>query len=536
MASSKNESPRQKMIGMMYLVLTALLALNVSKEVLEGYSVVNNSVVFTNKAYASKREEIYARIDKDYSMNQTKVEPYLEKAKKAKHLSAELVSYIENLRDELIAVTENIPIDSARNIAVLNLKNKDNYTIPTNFLIGSSDDGSNGRANLLKKRIIEYREGVLKLIDPANRSKIKIGLETEGRYFNAIGQEQNWECHYFYDIPLAADVPILNKFITEVNNAEQEIVEGLLREISADDYRYDKVAARILPKTNFLFSGDEYEAEVIVAAFDTSRTPTVYLMRGVDSLPVALKDRATLITGQNGRINFKFPAHSTGLEKYAGFVSVRNNSGDVNTYHFNNQYFVAKPSLTVSATNMNVLYVGVTNPLSISVSGVPDENITPTITNGVLKQNRLAGGWTATVPATANETRIDVSVTIEGRKKHMGSAHFRVKKLPEPSPYIALARNGYISRDNLLITGKLTARMPADFEFDYLFEILSFTMTLQRGFNTYQYESKNNKLTDEMIKEIRNTNRGQVLVFEDIVARGSDGTNRELAPMMITIN
>lgn len=195
MASSKNETPRQKMIGMMYLVLTALLALNVSKEVLEGYSVVNNSVILTNDAYASKRDEIYARIERDYSLNQKKVGPYLEKSKVAKRMSSEMVEYIENLRNELIAETENIPIDSARNISVLELKNKDNYTIPTNFLIGANEDGSNGRANVLKKRINEYRETLLNLINPKNRDKIKIGLETEGKYYNTNGVQQNWECH-----------------------------------------------------------------------------------------------------------------------------------------------------------------------------------------------------------------------------------------------------------------------------------------------------------------------------------------------------
>ncbi|MEA4936149.1 MAG: gliding motility protein GldM [Paludibacter sp.] len=536
MASSKNETPRQKMIGMMYLVLTALLALNVSKEVLEGYSVVNNSVMLTNSAYASKRDEIYARIERDYSLNQKKVGPYLEKSKIAKRISTEMVQYIENLRNELIAETENIPIDSARNISVLDLKNKDNYTIPTNFLIGINEDGSNGRANVLKKRIKEYRETLLNLIDPKNRDKIKIGLETEGKYYNTNGVQQNWECHYFYDIPLAADVPILNKFITEVNNAEQEVLEGLLREMSAGDYRYDKIAARILPKTNFLFTGDEYEAEVIVAAYDTSQTPNVYLMRGVDSLPIAMKDKATQITGQNGHINFKFPANATGIEKFAGFVSVRNNSGDENTYHFNSEYFVAKPSLTVSATNMNVLYVGVNNPLSISVAGIPAENIYPTISIGTLKQDKLRGGWTATVPPTVNETRIDVSLKTNGLQKKMGSAIFRVKKLPNPAPYIALAKNGFVSRENLIIAGKIIPKMPADFEFDYTFDILSFTMTMQRGFNTYNYESDNNKLTDEMIKQIRNTNRGQVIIFEDIIARGPDGSNRELTPLIITIN
>lgn len=536
MGSSKKESPRQKMIGMMYLVLTALLALNVSKEVLEGYSVVNTSVVQTNDAFVSKREDMYARMEKDYALNQTKVEPYLKKAREARQLSSEMIVYIEKLRDELIAFSEGIPLDSARNISVQNLKNKDNYTIPTNYLIGVKDDGSDGRAGDLKKKITAYRENMLNLVAPHIREQVKIGLETEGNYYNAVGQKQSWENYYFYDIPLAADIPILNKFITEVNNAETEIVEELLREISADDYRYDKIAARILPKSNFLFSGETYEAEVIVAAYDTTRTPHVYLMQGVDSLPVTMKEKATMISGQNGRINFKFPANATGIEKYAGFVSVLNNSGDENTYHFNSEYFVAKPSVTVSAINMNVLYSGVDNPLSISVSGIPDQQITPSISIGTLKQDKSKGIWIATVPPNITETKIDITVKSDEGIKRMGSSTFRVKRLPDPAPYIARAKDGFVNRESLIFAGKITARMPADFEYDYAFQVLSFTMTMQRGFDTYHYESRSNKLTDEMIRQIRNTNRGQVIIFEDIIATGPDGAERMLAPLLVTIN
>ena len=535
MASSK-DSPRQKMINMMYLVLTALLALNVSKEVLEGYSVVNNSVLLTNDVFTSKRKDTYARLEKDYSMNQAKVKPFLDKSKQAMLLSDNMIEYISNLRDELIAITERIPIDSARNISILNLKKKDDYTIPTNFLIGAKEDGSNGRANELKKKIIEYRVAMLNLINPKYKDQIKIGLETEGDYYNAIGQKLNWELHHFYDIPLVADIPILNNFITQIKNAELEVVNGLLREINADDYRYDKIAARILPETNFLFSGDEYQAEIIVAAYDTSRTPKVYLLQGVDSLPVTEKDKATLISGQNGQINVKLPTNRTGMEKYAGFVSVFNSSGSENTYHFKGEYFVAKPSLTVSATNMNVLYAGVDNPLSISVSGIPGENIFPAISKGTLKSDRLKGGWIATVPSNITETRIDVSVKINGEQKRMGSETFRVKKLPDPTPFIAGKKEGYISRDNLIFSGKIIPRMPADFEFNYSFNVLSFKMTIQRGFETYEYKSDSNKLTEEMIQQIKKTNRGQVIVFEDIVARGPDGSDRVLSQLTIYIN
>jgi gliding motility-associated protein GldM len=531
-----NQSPRQKLMGIMYLVFMALLALNVSKDVLNAFSVVNVSVLLTNENYARKLKDVYTAFEKDYNLNQNEVGPFWSKAKEAKQFSAEMVKYIEDLRDELISKTENISLDSARKTPLSKLNRKDDYTFPTNFLIGSSEDGSKGRSGELKKKIIEYRGNMLNLIDPKYWDQLKLGLETEGEYINTSGQKQGWEDHYFYDIPLAADIPILNKFITEVYNAELEVVNNLIYAISADDFKYDKIEAKVLPKTNYLFTGDQYEAEVIVAAYDTSQSPVVYFMRGVDSLPVSRKDEATLISSRNGRVIFNFPASSAGPEKYAGFVSVRNSSGNENTYHFNSEYVVAQPSLTVSATNMNVLYIGVNNPLSISVSGVPGENIYPTISCGTLKLNPGKSGWIAIVPVGCRQVIIEVSVRINGGMKRMGSEIFRVKKLPDPVPYIANKKDGFVSRSILIAAGNIIPRMPDDFEFDYSFQVISFRMTMQRGFNVNQYNSQSSKLTEEMINQIRNTNRGQGIIFEEIVARGPDGANRILSPIIITID
>ena len=118
----------------------------------------------------------------------------------------------------------------------------------------------------------------------------------------------------------------------------------------------------------------------------------------------------------------------------------------------------------------------------------------------------------------------------------MGSENFRVKKLPDPVPTIANKKDGFVSRDILIAAGNIAAKMPDDFEFNYSFEIISFKMTLQRGFTVYHYDSKNSKLTDEMIAQIKNTNRGQGILFEEITARGPDGADRLLSPLSITIN
>jgi gliding motility-associated protein GldM len=537
MSAHGKETPRQKLIGMMYLVLTAMLALNVSKEVLEGYSVVNDTLLSGNNSFDKKQKNAYSDFEKEYMLNQIEVGPFWEKAKVAMRLSAEMSRYIGNLRDELVATTEGIPLEQARKLNLRDLKRKDNYTDPTRFMIGPAEDGSKGRARQLRLKIAEYRKKISQLVGPSFRKTLKIGLVTEGAFKGPLGQRESWEFHHFYDIPLAADVPILNKMIAEVNDAELEVVNALLRESIAEDFKYDRIEAKVIPKSTLLFPGENFEAEVIVAAYDTSRSPSpsLFVMRGADSLPLTMRNQATRIPRQDGRLFLNFPASTLGPQKYAGFVSVPTHSGRERTYHFSGEFIVAQPSLTVSPTKMNVLYVGVENPVSIAVSGVPKENVQPSISAGTLRLNVATGTYMAIVPPGKREASITVNVKTKDGMKTMGGMTFRVKNLPDPTPFIAKKKEGFVARNDLIQNGRIIAKMPNDFEFEYSFPILSFKMNLQRGFNDYSYESKSENLTDEMIQEIRRTNRGQVIDFEDIVTKGPEGEKRTLPPIRVTI-
>jgi gliding motility-associated protein GldM len=531
------ETPRQKLIGMMYLVLTAMLALNVSKEVLEGYSTVNDTVESTNLSFPDKRKMTLEEFEKEFTLNKIEVGPFWDRAKVAMKLSSDMVAYIRSLRDELIAATEKVPLDSAKHMSIRDLKKKDNYTVPTQIMIGPLENASKGKARELKIKIREYRKKMLQLLGPVQRKEVQLGLDTEDRYKDAYGKVQNWENHLFYDIPLAADLPILNKFISEVNNAELEIVNGLLRESIAEDFKYDRIEAKILPKSNYLFAGDNYEAEVIVAAYDTSHSPspTVYLMQGADSMSINQKNKATLVARDKGHLNIKFPTTSLGLQKYAGFVSVPTASGKERTYHFKSEYFVSTPAVTVSPTNMNVLYAGVENPLSVSITGIPKEQLSPSISVGNIRQDPKKYGWICVVPASAKEATVSVSVKTEEGMKMIGSQVFRVKKLPDPTPTISGRKEGFVSKENLLSAGKIVPMMPVDFDFNYTFQVVSFRLTLDRGFNTYNFDSPSAELTDEMADQIRRTNRGQVLLFENIVVNGPDNEKRNLPPFFITV-
>ncbi|MFP4469947.1 MAG: gliding motility protein GldM [Bacteroidales bacterium] len=529
------ETPRQKMIAMMYLVLTALLALNVSKEMLDAFIVVNDSVELTNENFSEKLEETYQSFENKYQINQNKVRPYWDKAQEAQLLSNEMVEYINQMKHELIARTEGISVDSARTVEASEIKNIDDYDTPTNYFMGDSEDGSKGHGIELKRRIEEYRENMLSLIDPEDRDRIKLGLNTEGDYRDADGMPLNWIQYNFYHSILAADLTILNKIITEVYNAEFDIVNFLLDDVDAEDFKYDQIDAKVLPRSNYIFRGDQYEAEIIIAAYDTKQTPEAYLQLGVDSLPAGQISSARPIEGEQGKVKVTLPANELGQKKFAGIIRVKSGLGEVNEYFFNDEYFVAEPSLTVSATKMNVFYVGVDNPVEISVPGVPEESITPSISSGTLKR-APDGNWTVTVPVDQQETVISVSATIDGETRQMGAKTFRVKKLPDPVALIANKKQGPVNRNILIAAGAIIPKMPGDFEFDLDYRIKSFTMTLQRGMEIWSRDSDNNRLTEEMIRQINTANRGQKVWFENIVAVGPDGIDRPLSPIILTVN
>lgn len=531
-----NETPRQKMISLMYLVLMALLALNVSKEVIDAFLVVNERVEVNNGNFEKKLLGVYTTFQRDFNFNPNEVGPFWEKAQHAKQISNELINFVDQAKYEVIAYSEGIPLDSAKVVDLFKLDFKDNYTEPTTYFIGNSEDGSAGKAGELRIRLNEYREEMINLVDPKFRHKIKLGLKTDGIYYNADKELQNWEMHNFYYTILVADITILNNIIAEIYNAEFDVVKTLHEAISAEDYHYDNVDTRVLSKSNYIFIGDSYEAEIVVAAFDTTQNPEGYYLTGIDSLPASQVSKALSLNCSQGKINISIPATTEGIHKYAGLVRVKNNTGDFEDYHFSDEYIVARPSLTVSPTKMNVLYLGVENNVSISVPGIPEENLLPTISNGTLEPDPNSDDWIANVLPGYRQTTISVSAKINGRYKEMGIQKFRVKKLPDPIASIANKSKGFVSKEILIAAGSLVPKMPDDFEYDLIFKIKSFMMTTQRGFNVYHFKSQSEKLTNEMIQQIQAMNRGQNILFEDIVVTSPDGDERSLSPIVLSVN
>lgn len=531
---SKNcpETPRQKMISMMYLVLTALLALNVSVDILNAFVIVNESMEETNRIFSQKVETNYAAFDKAMADNSAKVKPQYEKAMKVKEMAQSLVDYIEGVKYELISITEGISIEEAKTTGIRDITKKDNYDIPTNYFIGASHDGSAGKARELKNKIIEFKNGVLALLDEESRGLVNIGFNVEGTYKNLNNEEMNWEMYTFYHTILAADLTLLNKFIAEVRSAEADVVAQLYTKVSSDDFKFNKIAAKVVPKTKFVITGEEFEADIFVAAYDTIVAPEVIIGSGVDSVNMKVLGNPQTLEGEGGLVKYKAAAGAPGRQEYGGIINIKTPSGATKSYPFAGEYFVIAPTATVSADKMNVFYIGVDNPISISVPGVPNENVRPSITNGRLTSQ--GNGKYIVRVESGNEAKINVGAEMDGQTKSMGTFTFRVKKVPDPVPYIANVREGNVPKGTLAANPVIVPRLE-NFEFDLNFIVVSYTFVMNVNNDLVEIQGSGNVLNAQMIGMINNARRGQRCYIENIRAKGPDGSTRPIGTISLRI-
>ena len=517
----------------MYLVLTALLALNVSKQMLDAFIVVNETMENTNTNFNRKLDNTIAKFKIQYQMNPNKVGPYWERAEKARKLSEGLANYIDSCKYVVISKTERIPFQTAKTITLADCDKKENYDMPTNFFIGSSHDGSGGEARVLKNRIESYKKQMIALLDTKVQGTMKIGLVTEGKFKDSYNEAQNWEMHNFYHTILAATVTILNQMKADVYNTEFDVVNSLYAAVSAEDWKFDAIRAKVIPKSSYVFIGDEYSAEILVAAYDTKANPNVRYVLGADTLTPANFKNATPIQGENGVVTLKLGGSQEGLKKFAGIIKILSPTGDTMTFHFHDEFIVAKPALIISPTKMNVFYIGVDNPVSISVPGGP-EKVSPVISVGSIRQE--GKDWIVSgIPQNTREATITVNAVFSGKSKNMGSYVARLKPVPDPIAKIGGKNQGVISKSILLASPILIAEMPVGFDFDLKYVVTSYNFVTDITGELYEEKCQGNRLSSNMVRLITNAKKNKRIWLENLTVKGPDG-ERSISGINLKIN
>ena len=534
------ETPRQKMIGMMYLVLTAMLALNVSADILNGFVLVNKGLVKTTENFVAKNASSYGVFDAEFEKTPDKVRPFRDDAYKVKEMADQLAFVLQEAKvkilkycdgDQAPALIPNgwsIGGNTTFEIDDAEIKAKDNYDKPTEIFV------TLGEGDKLKEKIEEFRNFIVTLTDvEAVKKGIQDALNTDDRV-DKEGITLDWKTSTFFHMPLVAALTMLSKLQSDVRNAEADIINDLLSQIGASDTKVNKMEAIVQSlKPSYVLVGGEYQARILLAAYDSLQKPEIYLgqyQRDAVGDYVIPDGGVLLPYDERGRAIFKVTGTSVGEYKRPGLLQMFTPEGKKN-YPFTIEYTVGQSNTVISPTKMNVLYIGVDNPISVSMSGVPMERIKVSMTNGTI--NKVGNEWIAN-PTSPGAATITATAEVDGNTKR-GEMPFRVRVVPNPVPKVGGRIGGKIDKATLMAQVAVVAEME-NFEFDLKFTVTEFSVTANvKGF-AQQQNSKSARFTDSQKTLINSLTKNTKVYIEDIKAVGPDKKVRDLPVIAFTID
>ena len=507
------------MINLMYVVLMAMLAMNVSNEVLNGFSIVEESLNRTTSNAARENLAIYDDFEQQLKANPQKVQEWYNKAQLVKQMSDSLYNFAAELKQAIAREADGKKGDPA------NLQNKEDLEAATQVMLAPG----RGRGNELKQAIDSYRDGILLMIpDTAKRRNIANDLTTEVPV-GAATPGKNWQEYMFESMPAAAAVTLLSKLQSDVRNAEKEVLHTLVQNIDVKDIRVNALEAFVIPNSQTIVRGDKFSAHIVMAAVDTTQVPDIY----IGGQKVTLNDNI-----------YERVCSATGDFTLAGYLETVNGNGDKIRRDFEQKYTVVDPSATVSADLMNMLYAGYNNPISVSVPGVPLNKIQATMTGGTLTPAG-PGKYIARPTAVGQNATITVTSTNTGRPQQMGQFTFRVRKLPDPTPFITLKdeqgnpnrfKGGGLPKQSLMGIDGIGAAID-DGILDITFKVVSFeTVFFDNMGNSVLMASNGAQFSDRQKDIFRKLARNRRFYISRVTAIGPDGIQRTLQnPMEIIV-
>ena len=566
MSGGGKETPRQAMIGMMYLFYTALLALNVSAEILTAFTLVDGSLRKTNSITEGVIESAVNDFTVAMSANPAGTKKYKELAdevieaanfsyKQIQHYKLALVGTLEGVYTGDYKAEYNASLDQQDADIETALRDKwsadmpdakDKNLVDIDDLVSKKDDNNvggeifiqNGQGQKVADQRQAYREKLIEVINRATDNSPK-SLEAKESLAKSLQEMLNtnkqksesddvdsvdWAISNFEHLPAAGVLTLMTKMQSDVRNTESMVLSYLLAQIGKTDMKFNAIKAVVNAPSSYVLQGQEYKSEIFIAAYDSTDNPEILV--GGSAIPV--KNGVGVYTGSTANV---------GAKSYNGVIKLKNKStGEVKEYPFKGEYEVGQSSLSVSPTKMNVLYIGVPNPIEITASGTPSEKIVASISSGSLVKQGGAGNYVANVK-TPGEVTISVRST-EGDGKTLGTRKFRVKKVPDPVAVVgsdkANKRGGNISKAVLSAQAGVKAELE-NFDFDMKFQVVSFRVSATiKGFaqDAQITGAAFNANAKQIIQQVPS---GGKVYIEDIKAKGPDGTTRDLGTLCFKV-
>jgi gliding motility-associated protein GldM len=521
------------MIGMMYLVLTAMLALNVSKEAVEAFKKVDKGLTQTIANYTIKNDVIYKEFDRAATENPAKAGKYKTAAFQVKERADEAFNFIQGLKIEIIKKAEKDPETPAvkgNEVIIDEVKRIDDTNVPSEILIGANE---NGKANDLKALLSDYRQFLITTLDgrnPTAEEALKKSLNTDDGK-NADGATERWENLNFQTLPLVAVICILSEYQVNVRNGETEVLNYLYSQIDASSFKFNKLTPIVIPNSNYVTMGSDYQAQVFISATDTTQKPNITV------------GGTALELDETGKGIYKVHASAIGPKKWGGIIALKAPDGSIKSYPFDASYVVGEPNVIVSPTAMNVMYYGINNPIDVSVPGVSPDKLKIKVVNGSFstekvknsKGENFKGAWAVKPNAVGQNVQVIVTADINGKPVQYAPYDFRVKSIPNPVAIFANKSTGTVPRATAAAQQGVFAILP-DFDFDLQYTVTGFTVLYSDKGSDFEESSTSSNLTPKQKDLIGRLTRGKNLIIKDIKALGPDGRTKELLPVILKID
>ena len=513
-------SPRQKMINLMYIVLTAMLALNVSSDVLDGFVQVEDGLARTNENVTRRNTAILGQLRAFTEQNPEKGQQWLDMGIKVRDFADQMYSLVDSLKYQIVVEADGDDAD------VTDIQRRDDLESAAVVMLNPATH----RGEHLRGAVDAYRSFITSLVsDTVKRAAIEETLSTAPASRPGIGVPQTWEESKFENQPVVAAVTLLTKLQNDIRYAEGEALSTLLANVDAGDVRVNELNAFVIPQSRLVMRGSKYSANIVLAAVDTTARPTIY----VNGNQLA-----------NDRGLYELATGSTGNFDYSGYLEVSHGDGTTTRHPFASSYTVMEPTATVSATMMNVLYAGIDNPISISVPGVASNAVTASMTNCSLVKS--GDGWVAKPAKVGDNAVITVTANMDGSTQTVNTTTFRVRKLPDPVAFISYAgTNGTperykggrpIAKAQLMASKGIDAAIDDDM-LNIDFKVLSFeTVFFDSMGNAIPEVSSGNAFSSRQLEQFKRLQRGKRFYISRIKAIGPDGVERTLQPVEVIVN
>ncbi len=488
------KEPRQLMINLMYLVLTAMLALNVSAEILNAFNVIDKSLVEStttaNLAIDAQEKALSNALKDESKANFRGLSAGVTEIRSA---SAEFIASVELLKDQLI--DEAGDKDGTRGegdymyfgTPKQTYKGKKNKDVTTRILTmeGAGEKLRADVATTRQKLVDIYRKtlsnpetakavgftkGENAVIDQAAideavatfEQTIVLNTETDEVWKAQAGADKKtWSEYRFKQLPLISALPLLTKYQADAKNAEAYAVSELAGKVGGKELVFDKFFPVINADKSYVVGGESINAEVSVGSYSSSFDPK--------NITITANGQ-TLAVGSDGKAKYTIPASGSGQKTVKLTASVRNPlTGKVDRGESSFTYEVGSRSASVAADQMNVFYMGVDNPVTVTAGGVSSNSVKVNASGPI----SISGSYPKYVVRANGQGNAKINVTADG--KALTSAEFRVKRIPDPKAKLGNNDSGTMGNGEFSAQGGLAALLE-NFDFNARCDIQGFEM------------------------------------------------------------